>query len=166
MPAPEYRILPRDGWFGDPAVPVRVGAPPLEVRQRPAFGLTPMSGWLLCVAGGLFAAAAGAGILTASPFTHAVLLWVALLIGHFAVSYFIWMDPLPAYRYVALPLGVTALWGFTVLSFLLVDTAPVWLGWALVAAGLLGVAAGAVPLWEAWWQPRRALFLHRRHAEA
>lgn len=165
MPAPEDHIQPKNGWFGDPAVPVRVGAPPFRVRQRPAFGLTPMSGWLLCIAGGLFAVATGAGALTGSPLVHAFLFWVAILFGHFAVSYFMWVDPLPATRYVAIPFGVVGLWGLVALSFLLLDVAPPWLGWALVLAGLLGIAAGTVALTTAWWQPRREVLTHHR-AEA
>jgi hypothetical protein len=166
MPAPEDRIQPHNGWFGDPAVPVRVGAPPYRVRQRPAFGLTPMSGWLLCIAGGFLAAATGAGILTESPLVHAILFWVAILFGHFAVSYFMWVDPLPASRYIVIPFGVVGLWGVTALSFLLLGAAPPWLGWAFVLAGLLGIAAGVVPLSAAWWQPRRAVLTHRRRAAA
>jgi len=165
MPAPEVHIQPHNGWFGDPAVPVRVGGPQLSIRQRPAFGLTPMSGWLLSIAGGFFAAATGTGILTASPMAHAILFWVALLFGHFAVSYFMWVDPLPATRYVAIPFGVVGLWGLTALSFLLVGAAPAWLGWGMVVAGLLGIAAGTVALTTAWWQPRREVLTHR-HAEA
>jgi hypothetical protein len=161
----ELHIQPRDGLLGDPAVPERVGKPPYPVRRRPAFGLTPMSGWLLCIAGGFFAVATGAGILTGSPMVHAVLFWVAILFGHFAVSYFMWVDPLPASRFVAIPLGVVALWGFTALSFLVLSVGPAWLGWALSLAGLLSIAAGTLPLTAAWWQPRRSALTHRR-AEA
>jgi hypothetical protein len=161
----EIFIRPHDGLLGDPAVPVRVGKPPIPIRRRPAFGLTPMSGWLLCIAGGFFALATGTGIIFASPVVHAILFWIAILFGHFAVSYFMWVDPLPASRFVAIPLGVVALWGLTVASFLLLPIAPVWLGWALSLAGLLSVAAGVVPLSTAWWQPRRAV-LTRRHVEA
>ena len=158
----EFLIQPRDGLRGDPAVPVRVGKPAYPVRRRPAFGLTPMSGWLLCIAGGFFAVATGAGILTASPLVHALLFWVAILCGHFAVSYFMWVDPLPRSRWVAIPLGVVGLWGFVALSFLLLSVGPTWLGWALSLAGLLSIAAGVVPLSAAWWQPRRSVLTHRR----
>lgn len=157
----EITIQPHDGLLGDPAVPVRVGRPPYFVRRRPAFGLTPMSGWLFCIAGGFFALATGAGIVSNSAMVHAVLFWVAILWGHFAVSYFMWVDPLPARRFVAIPLGVVALWGFVALSFLVLSVGPTWLGWALSLAGLLSIAAGVVPLSAAWWQPRREVLTHR-----
>ena len=162
---PETIIQRSDGLLGDPAVPVRVGAPPVRVRQRPAFGITPMSGWLFAIAAGLLALATGVGIIAASPMAHAILFWASILVGHFAVSYFMWVDPLPARRFVAIPLGVAALWGFFALSFLLLDVGPAWLGWALSFAGLLGVAVGVVPLSAAWWEPRRSVLTHRR-AEA
>ena len=158
----EVRIQPHNGLLGDPAVPVRVGKTPFPVRLRPAFGLTPMSGWLLCIAGGFFALATGAGIVTASPMVHALLFWVAILWGHFAVSYFMWVDPLARARWVAIPLGVVALWGLVALSFLVLSVGPAWLGWALSLAGLLSIAAGVVPLSAAWWQPRRDVLTHRR----
>ncbi|HVE86719.1 MAG TPA: hypothetical protein VND93_27865 [Myxococcales bacterium] len=150
---PREIIQPHDGLLGDPAVPVREGAPPVRVRQRPAFGINPMSGWLFSVAAGLFAVATGAGILM-GPMAHALLLWAAILVGHFAVSYFMWVDPLPSSRFVAIPLGVAAMWGFFALSFLLIDVAPRWSGWTLAILGLLAVAAGVVPLTAAWVEPR------------
>ena len=162
---PEAIIQPHDGLLGDPAVPVRVGARPVRVRQRPAFGITPMSGWLFSIAAGLLALATGVGIIATSSLAHAILLWAAILIGHFAVSYFMWVDPLPASRFVAIPLGVVGLWGFFALSFLLLYAAPAWVGWTLCVAGLLGIAAGVVPLSAAWWEPRRDVLTHRR-AEA
>jgi hypothetical protein len=150
---PEAIIQPHDGLLGDPAVPV---------RQRPAFGLTPMSGYLFSIAAGLLALATGVGIIAASSLAHAVLFWAAILVGHFAVSYFMWVDPLPASRFVAVPLGIVGLWGFFALSFLVLYVAPAWVGWTLCVAGLLGIAVGVVPLSAAWWEPRRDVLTHRR----
>lgn len=157
---PVMTILPRDGLRGDPGVPVRVGAPPILVPDAPPLGATPMSGWLFAVSAGLFTAATGAGIVTGSPMVHAMGLWAAILVAHFAMSYFIWVDPFPRSRFIAVPLAVTASWLSCAASFLLLSFAPAWMGWTLVAAGLLAFAAGAVPLGAAWVQPLRRP-LHR-----
>jgi hypothetical protein len=149
-PPEEVRIEPHDGWLGDPAVPTRVGAPPVRARVRPAFGITPISGWLTLLAAGAFLVGIGAGISTGSVTVHALFFWGSIMLALFAAAFFIWVDPLPKHRFIAVPLATAASFGVVLLQFLLLALAPVWLGWVMVFGGLLLVAVGLVPLSVAW----------------
>jgi hypothetical protein len=147
----EIKIEPKNGRrFADPAVPVRVGAAPIITRKPPPFGITSVSGWLLMLAIGLFFVALGAGISSHSPTVQAVILWASITVVHFAAGFFLWVDPLPGWRVLFLPVLIPAAFGGVLLSFFLQKHAPGWVGWVFSIAGLLAVAASLVPMSAIW----------------
>ena len=85
----------------------------------------------------------GLAVINGSDTLLAAAIWAAVVVGHFAVGTFLWLEE-HRYGWVALGLGVPLLWVLALAPFVFLEKLPA-AGWAMVPVGLLALAAAIIP---------------------